>query len=89
MTGDTSANRTIQALLSLPGEEGNKDVKRTIKQPVEDAVKEIMEATNGTMEIEIVKQETAIKEYLKQGYLKIKPSNSFIEYYQQLFENKK
>ena len=81
--------RTIQALLSLPEEEGNKDVKRTIKQPVEDAVQEIMEATNGTMESEIVKQETAIKEYLKQGYLKIKPFNSFIEYYQQLFENKK
>ena len=81
--------RTIQALLSLPDEEGNKDVKRTIKQPVEDAVQEIMEATNGTMESEIVKQETAIKEYLKQGYLKIKPFNSFIEYYQQLFENKK
>jgi len=79
--------RTIQALLPLP-EEGNKDVKRTIKQPVEDAVQEIMEATNETMEIELVKQETAIKEYLKQGYLKIKPSNSFIEYYQQLFENK-
>ena len=79
---------TIQALLALPEEERNKDVKRTIKQPVEDAVQEIMEATNGTMEIELVKQETAIKEYLKQGYLKIKPSNSFIEYYQQLFENK-
>ena len=81
--------RTIQALLALPEEERNKDVKRTIKQPVEDAVQEIMEATNGTMEIELVKQETAIKEYLKQGYLKIKLSNSFIEYYQQLFENKK
>ena len=78
--------RTIQALLSLPEEEGNKDVKRTIKQPVEDAAQEIMEATNGTMEIEIVKQGTSIKEYLKQGYLKIKPSSSFIEYYQQLFE---
>ena len=77
---------TIQALIALPEEEQNNDVKRTIKQPVEDAIQEIMEATNGTVEIEIVKQETAIKEYLKQGYLKIKPSKSFIEYYQQLFE---
>ena len=80
---------TIQALLALPEEESNKDVKRTIKQPVEDAIQEIMDASNGTVEIEIVKQGTSIKEFLKQGCLKIKLSNSFIEYYQQLFENKK
>lgn len=80
---------TIQALLSLPEEEGNKDVKRTIKQPVEEAVLEILEATNGTMEIEIVNQGTSIKEYLKKGTLVVKMNSSFIEYYQQLFENKK
>ena len=79
---------TIQTLLSLPEEEGNKDVKRTIKQPVEDAIQKIMEATNGTMEIEIVRQGTSIKEYLKKGTLLVKMNSSFIEYYQQLFENK-
>jgi len=76
--------RTIQTLLSLPEEEGNRDAKRTIKQPVEDAIREIMEATNGTVKIEIVNQGSSIKEYLKTGKLKI--SSSFIEYYQQLFE---
>lgn len=84
----TVRTHTIQTLLSLPPEEGNKDVKRTIKQPVEDAIQEIMEATKGTMEIEIVKQGTSIKEYLKQGTLLVKMKSSFIEYYQQLFENK-
>lgn len=84
----TVRTHTIQALLSLPEEEGNKDVKRTIKQPVEYAIHEIMEATNGAVEIEIVKQGTSIKEYLTKGSLLVEMKSSFIEYYQQLFENK-
>lgn len=80
--------RTIQALLSLPEEEKNKDVKRTIKQPVEDAVRDIIEATHGNIKIEIVKQETSIKEYLKKGYLRIEMNSTFIKYYRQVFENK-
>ena len=79
--------RTIQRLLSLREEETNKDVKRTIKQPVEDVVQEIIGVTHGNIKIEIVKYETSIKEYLKKGYLRIEMNNSFIKYYQKLLKN--
>lgn len=75
--------RAIQSRLQLPSEICNTDPKRTIKQPIEDAIEQIEDAHSATyqnMEFGLlpVCDETApIAEYLDNGYLQVSLKGAF------------
>lgn len=81
----TISMRAVQERLNLPSEVGNKDPHRTIKEPVEEAITAIEEASKD-IEFTITPYydiEAPISEYLDNGYLKIelkgKYAKDFIE----------
>ena len=77
--------RALQNQLQLPSEVGNKDPQRTIKEPIERAIEEIMDYSDSTefMIEPIVDNNAPITAYLNKGYIKItlvgSYGNNFIE----------
>ena len=77
--------RTIQQRLELPSEVGNKDPQRTIRQPLEDAIGDIMEqlALAGQQEemsiIPVYNPKDNIRDYMDNGYLKVEIKGDFAQ----------
>lgn len=69
----TIGMRAVQERLNLPSEVGNKDPQRTIKQPIEEAITDIEEASNNSefTITPIYNMGDPIANFLSNGYLKI------------------
>lgn len=82
----TISMRAVQERLNLPNEVGNKDPQRTIKQPIEEAIEAIEEAShNSEFTITPIYNESdPITTFLSNGYLKIGLKGSYAKRFIQL-----
>lgn len=77
----TISLRAVQERLDLPSEIGNNNPERTIKQPIEDAITEIEEASNDPefTITPIYNMDDPISTYLSNGYLKIELAGKYAQ----------
>lgn len=82
--------RALQNQLQLPSEVGNKDPQRTIKEPIEKAIEEIMYYSDSQeLSIEyVVDNNLPITAYLNKGYIKVTLKGSYANNFIQLSRNK-
>lgn len=74
--------RAIQCRLQLPNEIGNRNPDRTIKQPIEEAVKQIEDAQRERGKVElsflfVYDASATIADYLDNGFLKVIPEGEY------------
>lgn len=77
----TISMRAVQERLNLPSEVGNKDPQRTIKQPIEEALEAIEDASKD-LEFKITpiyNMGDPIATFLSNGYLKVELSGKYAE----------
>lgn len=82
--------RAVQERLNLPSEVGNKDPKRTIKDPIEEAVTAIEAASRGKW-LRITpfyNDKDPIADYLSNGYLKIELQGDYARIFAELSQGK-
>lgn len=91
----TISFRAIQHQLQLPNEKGNRYPDRTIKQPIEEAIEKIENehhVTYGTMEFSLeptYDEAASIRDYLDNGYLKVKLEGDFAQMFIQISKDTK
>ena len=89
----TISTRAIQHRLFLPSEVNNINPQRTIKQPIKDAINELMmEHSNryGTTELRlelIYNEKGNITDFLENGYLKVRITGDFAEPFMAISRN--
>lgn len=89
--GFTISMRKIQGFLNLPSEKGNREPSRTIKEPIEQAIEEIEEAssTKDFMLTPMYDERGTINEFLDKGYLKIDLKGKYAEYITEIADREK
>ena len=89
--------RTVHRILALPSEKGNREPKKTIKDPIEKAISDIEDTIAANREeiaphsflriTPIYNESGGIMEYLDKGYLKIEMGGEYLEPFLKIAKN--